>query len=69
MYGKLRNLDVLLNARLLVLQTTNKRGKVTEMMSRYFLLAMGGRPKYPDVPGLKEYCISRCVLSKVQNSF
>jgi len=40
------------------IKTTNKRGKVTEMTSRYFLLAMGGRPKYPDVPGLKEYCIS-----------
>lgn len=40
------------------IKTTNKRGKTTEMTSRYFLLATGGRPKYPDVPGAKEYAIS-----------
>ena len=42
-------------------QCTNKRGKVQEMTSRYFILAMGGRPRYPDIPGCKEYCITRYV--------
>jgi len=40
------------------IKCTNKRGKVQELTSRYFLLAMGGRPKYPDVEGCKEHAIS-----------
>ncbi|KAK2145359.1 hypothetical protein LSH36_683g02048 [Paralvinella palmiformis] len=40
------------------IKCTNKRGKVQEMTSRYFILAMGGRPRYPDIPGCKEYCIT-----------
>ena len=37
---------------------TDKRGKVTEITARKVLIATGGRPKYPDIPGAKEYCIT-----------
>ena len=40
-------------------QTTNKRGKEVQITSDKFLIATGGRPKYPDIPGAKEYCITR----------
>ena len=36
----------------------NKRGKETTMTSERFLIATGGRPKYPNIPGMKEHCIS-----------
>ena len=45
------------------MRTTNKRGKVQEITSQYFIIATGGRPRYPDIPGLKEYSISRWVLN------
>jgi cation diffusion facilitator CzcD-associated flavoprotein CzcO len=40
-------------------QCTDKKGQERELTSKYFIVATGGRPKYPDIPGLKEYCISR----------
>jgi len=40
------------------IKTVNKKGKETIMTSERFLIATGGRPKYPNIPGLKEYCIS-----------
>ena len=42
----------------LSLQTTTKSGKVQEITSNNFLIATGGRPNYPDIPGI-EHCITR----------
>lgn len=36
----------------------NKKRKEKELTSRYFVVATGGRPKLPDIPGCKEYCVS-----------
>lgn len=36
----------------------NKKGKETEYTAQNFILAMGGRPKYPDIPGAKELGIT-----------
>jgi len=39
-------------------KTTTKRGKVQEITAKHILIATGGRPKYPDIPGAKEYGIT-----------
>ncbi|XP_065910410.1 thioredoxin reductase 1, cytoplasmic-like [Dysidea avara] len=36
----------------------NRRGKEEVMTAARFVIATGGRPRYPDLPGYKEYCIS-----------
>ena len=36
----------------------DKKGKETTITADQFILAMGGRPKYPDVPGAKELAIT-----------
>ncbi|CAH1782613.1 unnamed protein product [Owenia fusiformis] len=40
------------------IKATNKRGKVTEVTSANFVIATGGRPRIPDIPGAKEFGIS-----------
>jgi len=40
------------------IKTTTKRGKVQEITAKHVLIATGGRPKYPDIPGAKEYGIT-----------
>ncbi|KAL0271435.1 UNVERIFIED_CONTAM: hypothetical protein PYX00_008532 [Menopon gallinae] len=37
---------------------THKNGKVEELKGRNFIIAVGGRPAYPDIPGAREYCIT-----------
>lgn len=39
--------------------TDRKSGKAVRMTAAHIVLAMGNRPKYPDWPGAKEYCITR----------
>ena len=40
-------------------QLTNKKGKADETVTaKYFVVAVGGRPTYPDIPGAKEYGIT-----------
>ncbi|XP_077987792.1 thioredoxin reductase 1, cytoplasmic-like [Glandiceps talaboti] len=39
-------------------KTVNKRGKETTLTAEKFVLAVGMRPRYPDIPGAKEYCIT-----------
>lgn len=39
-------------------QTTDKKKKETVITAKYILLATGGRPRYPDIPGAKEYGIT-----------
>lgn len=36
----------------------DKKGKETKMTADHFILAMGMRPRYPDIPGAKEYGIT-----------
>ncbi|XP_045595558.2 thioredoxin reductase 1, cytoplasmic isoform X2 [Procambarus clarkii] len=40
------------------IQTVDRRGKEKIITADKFLLAMGGRPRYPDIPGAREYCIT-----------
>eukprot|EP00756_Hemistasia_phaeocysticola_P000819 Hpha_TRINITY_DN10587_c0_g1::TRINITY_DN10587_c0_g1_i1::g.31425::m.31425/K00384/trxB, TRR; thioredoxin reductase (NADPH) len=40
------------------IEATNKKGAVEKITARRFILAMGGRPNYPDIPGAKEYGIT-----------
>lgn len=40
------------------LKLTDKKGKEKFITSHSFLLAMGERPRYPDIPGAKEYAIT-----------
>eukprot|EP01064_Diplonema_japonicum_P008618 TRINITY_DN1605_c1_g3_i1.p1 TRINITY_DN1605_c1_g3~~TRINITY_DN1605_c1_g3_i1.p1 ORF type:complete len:589 (+),score=114.02 TRINITY_DN1605_c1_g3_i1:118-1884(+) len=39
-------------------ECTNKKGVKETITGRRILLAMGGRPKYPDIPGAKEFGIT-----------
>ncbi|XP_055354180.1 thioredoxin reductase 1, cytoplasmic-like isoform X2 [Paramacrobiotus metropolitanus] len=34
------------------------KNKQVELTSERFIIATGGRPRYPDIPGAKEYCIT-----------
>jgi len=36
----------------------DKKGKETRISADTFVLAPGGRPRYPDIPGAKEHCIT-----------
>ena len=40
------------------LECTDKSGKKTLVKAKFIVAATGGRPKYPEFPGAKEYCIS-----------
>jgi len=42
----------------LIWQTTDKKKKETQITAKHILIATGGRPRYPDIPGAKEYCIT-----------
>ena len=39
-------------------EAVDKKGKVTTITADTFVVAVGGRPKYPDIPGAKEHCIT-----------
>ena len=41
------------------LTLTDSKGNEETVTARNVVLAMGGRPNYPDVPGAKECCITR----------
>jgi thioredoxin reductase (NADPH) len=43
---------------LLNFQAVDKKGKTTEVTARNFVVAVGGRPRYPDIPGAKEFGIT-----------
>ncbi|XP_071478717.1 thioredoxin reductase 1, cytoplasmic-like [Diadema antillarum] len=40
------------------IKTVNRRGKEQVHTAERFLIATGMRPRYPDIPGCKEYCIT-----------
>lgn len=37
---------------------TMKNGSKKELTAKNIVIAVGGRPHYPDIPGVMEYCIS-----------
>lgn len=37
---------------------TMKNGSTTEITARHIVLAVGGRPNYPEIPGAMEHCIT-----------
>ena len=40
------------------IQLQNKDGKTQQITAEKFVIAVGGRPSYPDIPGAREYGIS-----------
>lgn len=46
----------------------NNKKQEKELTAKYFVIATGGRPKYPDIPGCKEYCISSDDLFSLPHS-
>lgn len=40
------------------LKITRKNGKTEEITGKYFVIATGGRPTYPDIPGALDYGIT-----------
>lgn len=47
--------------------TVTKQGEKT-LTSKYFLIAVGGRPRYPDIPGALEYGISSDDIFSLPNA-
>ncbi|XP_063907545.1 thioredoxin reductase 1, mitochondrial isoform X2 [Zophobas morio] len=48
-------------------QTTTKQGERT-ITSKYFLIAVGGRPRYPNIPGATEYGITSDDVFSLEDS-
>ncbi|XP_021961025.1 thioredoxin reductase 1, cytoplasmic isoform X1 [Folsomia candida] len=40
------------------INTTNKKGKTQQVTAQNFIVAVGGRPRYPDIPGALEFGIT-----------
>lgn len=49
-------------------ELTNAKGKSHQVTAKYFVIAVGGRPAYPDVPGAKEYGITSDDIFWLQES-
>lgn len=49
-------------------QCTDIKGQTKELTAKYFILATGERPRYPDGTGFKEYCISRLATFEAHSS-
>ena len=45
------------------LEATTKAGATTEYTADHFVVCTGGRPRYLDIPGAKEHCITPDDLS------
>jgi len=50
------------------LNLTDKAGNVETITARNIVLAMGGRPSYPNIPGAKECCITSDDIFSMQNA-
>ncbi|XP_034839961.1 thioredoxin reductase 1, mitochondrial-like isoform X1 [Maniola hyperantus] len=46
---------------------TMKNGSKKELTAKHVVIAVGGRPHYPDIPGAKEYCISSDDIFSLSN--
>ena len=44
------------------MQCTDRNGAEKQLTAKYFIIATGGRPRYPNIPGAKEFGISRSAL-------
>ena len=56
--------DIHLNSCIWIrLQATKRNNSTVEMTAEYFIVATGERPRYPDVPGIKEFSITRYTSS------
>ena len=49
-------------------KTVNKNGVEKTVTAQKFILATGGRPKYPDVPGAREFGITSDDLFSLQKA-
>lgn len=49
------------------IECTNKRGETDTITARRVVLAMGGRPKYPAIPGAREYGITSDDIFALEN--
>jgi len=50
------------------IELVNNKGKTQTVTSKYFVIAVGGRPSYPDIPGAKEYGITSDDIFWLKNS-
>ncbi|XP_035233583.1 thioredoxin reductase 3-like, partial [Stegodyphus dumicola] len=49
-------------------KTIDKKGKESLLTAKDFIIATGERPRYPDIEGAKEYCITSDDLFSLENS-
>ncbi len=49
-------------------KTVNKKGKESTHTARHFIIATGGRPRYPDIPGAKELGITSDDIFSMPNN-
>ena len=49
-------------------KTVNKKGVAKTVTAASFILATGGRPKYPEIPGAQEFGITSDDLFSLQKS-
>ena len=49
-------------------KTVNKKGVAKTVTAEKFILATGGRPKYPDIPGAREFGITSDDIFSLQKS-
>ena len=49
-------------------KTVNKKGVAKSVTAAKFILATGGRPKYPDIPGAREFGITSDDLFSLKKS-
>jgi thioredoxin reductase (NADPH) len=47
---------------------TDNKGKTEKVSAKFILIAVGGRPSYPGIPGDKEYCITSDDIFWMQKS-
>jgi len=50
------------------LHTVDRRGKERTMTANNIIVAVGGRPRYPDIPGAKEHCITSDDIFKLDHA-
>ncbi|XP_076068724.1 thioredoxin reductase 1 [Oratosquilla oratoria] len=50
------------------IKTVDRRGREKVVTSDKFLIAVGGRPRYSDIPGAKEHCITSDDLFSLPNA-
>ena len=49
-------------------QTVDKKGNEKILTADKFLVSVGGRPRYPNIPGAKEFCLTSDDLFSLPHS-